>query len=200
MHYHGEFAALLSDLNENQDWRRLYGKKSARLKELELILRFFAIYDYAQSYRRPMKEFLNRYMATNRNLEKQSRETLTELFSRTVETISRAIGERAFRPQNVVNAAVVDSVMVGVASAIADQGVISDDDLRQSYNSLLDNKQYINLVGRSTADEEYFRQRIRLARAFCIRLYPYPAFLRYAAHSAGGYWARILPLASEIAS
>ena len=38
------------------------------------------------------------------------------------------------------------------------------------------------------------------SRAFCIWLYPYPAFLRYAAHSAGGYWARILPLASEIAS
>ena len=38
------------------------------------------------------------------------------------------------------------------------------------------------------------------ARAFCIWLYPYPAFLRYAADSAGGYWARILPLASEIAS
>ena len=37
-------------------------------------------------------------------------------------------------------------------------------------------------------------------RAFCIWLYPYPAFLRYAAHSAGGYWARILALASEIAS
>ena len=40
----------------------------------------------------------------------------------------------------------------------------------------------------------------RHIRAFCIWLYPYPAFLRYAAHSAGGYWARILPLASEIAS
>jgi hypothetical protein len=25
-----------------------------------------------------------------------------------------------------------------------------------------------------------------LIRAFCIWLYPYPAFLRYAAHSAGG--------------
>jgi hypothetical protein len=36
--------------------------------------------------------------------------------------------------------------------------------------------------------------------AFCIWLYPYPALLRYVAHSAGGYWARILPQASEIAS
>jgi hypothetical protein len=39
-----------------------------------------------------------------------------------------------------------------------------------------------------------------LARASCFWVYAYPAFLRYAAHSAGGYWARILPQASEIAS
>ena len=38
------------------------------------------------------------------------------------------------------------------------------------------------------------------ARASCFWVYAYPAFLRYAAHSAGGYWARILPQASEIAS
>jgi hypothetical protein len=37
-------------------------------------------------------------------------------------------------------------------------------------------------------------------RACCIWVYAYPAFLMYAAHSAGGYWARILPQASEIAS
>jgi hypothetical protein len=37
-------------------------------------------------------------------------------------------------------------------------------------------------------------------RASCFWVYAYPAFLRYAAHSAGGYWARILPQASEIAS
>ena len=41
---------------------------------------------------------------------------------------------------------------------------------------------------------------IRLPRASCFWVYAYPAFLRYAAHSAGGYWARILPQASEIAS
>ena len=44
-------------------------------------------------------------------------------------------------------------------------------------------------------DAEYAR-----IRASCFWVYAYPAFLRYAAHSAGGYWARILPQASEIAS
>ena len=37
-------------------------------------------------------------------------------------------------------------------------------------------------------------------RASCFWVYAYPALLRYAAHSAGGYRARILPQASEIAS
>ena len=56
--YHGAFAALLSKLNGNSHWRALYGKKSPRLKDLELILRFFALHFYAASYRRPMKDFL----------------------------------------------------------------------------------------------------------------------------------------------
>ena len=40
----------------------------------------------------------------------------------------------------------------------------------------------------------------RRSRASCFWVYAYPAFLRYAAHSAGGYWARISPQASEMAS
>jgi hypothetical protein len=39
-----------------------------------------------------------------------------------------------------------------------------------------------------------------ISRASCFWVYAYPALLRYAAHSAGGYWARILPQASEIAA
>ena len=40
----------------------------------------------------------------------------------------------------------------------------------------------------------------RSARASCFWVYAYPAFLRYAAHSAGGYWARISPQAWQMAS
>ena len=40
----------------------------------------------------------------------------------------------------------------------------------------------------------------RRLRASCFWVYAYPAFLRYAAHSAGGYWARISPQAWQMAS
>lgn len=45
--YHGEFNELLNELNKNKNWRSIYGKASERLKDRELLLRFFAlIYRY----------------------------------------------------------------------------------------------------------------------------------------------------------
>jgi Protein of unknown function DUF262 len=162
--YHGEFATLLSVLNSNESWRKLYGAKSVRLKDIELILRFLALYYHSASYRRPMKEFLNRYMSANRNLQKQSAKVLTAVFERTVLTISRALGDRAFRPKSVVNAAVLDSIMVGVASALAAKDSISDERLKAAYDTLLSNQKYLEVTQKSTADEENVRQRISLAK------------------------------------
>src|SRR5262249_13206538 len=79
--YHGEFVRVLNELNDNQAWRKLYGKKSRRLKDMEMILRFFAFLYYALHYRSPMKDFLNRYMATNRNLQKQPKNELLKIFN-----------------------------------------------------------------------------------------------------------------------
>jgi len=107
---------LLARLNENADWRYLYGRKSSRLKDLELILRFFALYFHLGSYERPMKQFLNRFMASNQELKVHSPEEFGLLFSGTVHAIRAGIGQSAFRPfGSAVNAAVMDSIMYGVA-------------------------------------------------------------------------------------
>jgi len=53
--YHGAFANLLDNLNKNHNWRALYGQKSARLKDLELILRFFALFERRGSYKKIFK-------------------------------------------------------------------------------------------------------------------------------------------------
>lgn len=162
--YHGAFAGLLSKLNENADWRALFGKKSPRLKDIELILRFLALYFYAGSYRKPMKEFLNRYMATNQTLEKQPEEQLGTIFQSTVSTILRGIGVRAFRPKAAVNAAVLDSVMVGVATRLAQGQITAEDRFKAAYLELLGNAQYQEATTRSTADEENVRRRLQLAK------------------------------------
>src|SRR5712692_8394121 len=96
--YHGEFVRVLSKLNDNTAWRKLFGNKTKRLKDMEMILRFFAFYFYGQKYRSPMKDFLNRYMASNQNLQRQSKKELSQIFEDTTTIILKALGIRAFRP------------------------------------------------------------------------------------------------------
>lgn len=162
--YHGEFVRVLQDFNNATAWRKLYGKKSRRLKDMELILRFFAFLYHASHYRSPMKDFLNRYMATNRNLQKQPKNELRKIFNRTTQTILEGIGDKAFRPKRAVNAAVVDSLMTGIAKRLLDKGDIHDKDmLRSHFNGLMQNADYMAAVETGTSQEANVKNRITLA-------------------------------------
>jgi len=168
--YYGRLAALLRVLNEDANWRAVYGKPSERLKDQEMILRFYAMLYYGEQYRRPMKVFLNRYMATNRNFERQREDDLRTVFSQAIAMIRTAKGDRVFRIASAVNAAVVDSVMTGVAKRLLARGKIEDAEaLAQAYDELLQDPQYRDAVTSSTADEESVATRLRKAKdAFAI--------------------------------
>ena len=94
--YHGALVKVLKNLNDEPAWRKLYGNKSKRLKDMEMILRFFAFYYHIDRYHSPMKAFLNRYLATNRHLERQPEKELREVFCNTTSVLEKALGQRAF--------------------------------------------------------------------------------------------------------
>jgi len=60
--------SLLRKLNDNISWRKIYGPKSIRLKDQELILRFLAFKHNFASYKRPLRGFLDTFMARNKQL------------------------------------------------------------------------------------------------------------------------------------
>ena len=161
--YNGDFVKLLDDLNDHESWRSLYGDKSKRLKDMELILRFFALYFYSHAYKRPMKGFLNSYMSHNRDLQHQSGPDLSKLFSNTVDAIYNNIGAKAFRPKSAVNAAVLDSVMIGVAKRLAKGAIDNPDRLIDAYSKLLADDNYLQATSRATADEEQVKTRLTKA-------------------------------------
>ncbi len=82
--------------------------------------------------------------------------------------IHKAIGVKAFRPRTSVNAAVVDSLMVGVANRIASKGRLRTDSqlnhLAQRYQRLLKAAEYVDAVETGTAQEAKVEARLRLAR------------------------------------
>lgn len=165
--YHGELVRVLKDLNEHPSWRRLYGKPSRRLKDMEMILRFFAFHYDSSTYRSPMKEFLNLYMANNRNLNLQSEDQMVRTFDATVTALDEAVGDRAFRPVKVVNAAVVDSVMTGLARRIDTGPIGSPSQVAEEYAALMKNEDYRSAIDTHTSHESIVKTRIDLAtRAF----------------------------------
>lgn len=162
--YHGPFVRVLQDLNEKDAWRQLFGKKSRRLKDMEMILRFFAFLYDARNYRRPMKDFLNRYMAANRNLEKQPQLELQKIFDTTTRTILEGIGHKAFRPKRAINAAVVDSLMTGIAKRLLANGKIKDMDmLKNRFKELMQDSKYMDAVEKGTSQEANVKTRLSSA-------------------------------------
>ena len=161
--YHGELAHVLSELNEDANWRSLYGKKSNRLKDLEMILRFFAFYYRGDIYAEPMKKFLNDYMSTNQDLKCQNRCELKKLFGDTTSFLMDHVGKEAFRPQGRLNAAVLDSVMTGLAKRIQRGSIENPSEVKKRLLDLFKNDEYLSAVGAGTAEESKVKIRQRLA-------------------------------------
>lgn len=91
--YSGEFNDLLKELDKSPKWKlikNLLPGKGSRFRSLELILRFFALYQNQQGYTGNMPTFLNMFMRDHRNLDKSIKDSFASLFNETVEKLVKA--------------------------------------------------------------------------------------------------------------
>jgi hypothetical protein len=160
---HGKFNDYLHNLNENAEWRKVYGPKSKRLKDVELILRFMAFYEKGAEYKSPMKHFLNNYMKEKRNLSDNHLQELGEVFLKTVSFVTKALGARTFRPDRSLNTAVFDAVTCALAHRLAERAEPKTKTALSAYNDLLQNERFIEGYIRATADEENVKKRMEEA-------------------------------------
>lgn len=158
--YHGSFIDLIKDLNEYVTWRQIYGKKSNRLKDQELILRFIALYFDLERYEKPMEEFLNKFATKHTNADKDFLKESKKIFIDTIDVAFKSFGTSAFRPERALNAAVFDSVMMGLAKRVA-KGPIDDvQQLLLSYSKLFEDSEYMRAVFQATSNEASVETRI----------------------------------------
>jgi hypothetical protein len=161
--YHGQFLQFISSLNEDEHWRALYGPISSRFKDQELILRVLAFYERADEYSRPLKSFLNHYLDDNRNQSDDNSAAIGDLFTAACQQIRTGIGTKAFRPVGPLNAATLDSVMVGVMHRINSGPITDQAALARAHVDLLRTAEYRNAIQGSTSSEDSVRDRLRLA-------------------------------------
>jgi len=159
----GSFSALLRELNSNARWRAIFGKQSNRLKDEELILRFFALLHKGDEYTKPMREFLDEFLEANREFAEITEGLLKKEFGNTIDVVHSVFGDKAFRIGTSLNAAIYDSVMVGIAKRLR-KGLVRDKKaLEETYSGLLKNKDYEAAFVRATSDDESVRSRLKIA-------------------------------------
>lgn len=108
---HGDFNELIKRLAQSDTWLNLMSKTKLdkRMRDEELILRFFAIAEKYKDYQPPLKTFLNEYMEGKTlvksqgktikriSLSEDEKKYFNELFEQTMDKASVVFGNHAFR-------------------------------------------------------------------------------------------------------
>ena len=179
----GKFNDFLIKLNEYAIWRKFFNESKAvdHLQDVELILRFFALYDRIETYNSPMKDYLTNYMKSMCNISDEEIMVKQELFTSTVDSVIKYLGSNVFKPNNGINSAVFDSIMLSFAKNLNN----IPNDIKDKYDRLCLNQEYMKYCGKSSGDNNSVRNRIQMANDYLfgkveninlkvIRLYDFP--------------------------
>lgn len=160
--YHGRLNNLLGKLNQNAQWRQIFGSEHIRMKDMEAILRFFALYAGSEKYRAPMPKFLDTYMRVNRGISDDSAEKLENLFIECISLICDSIGSTAFKTGGTFLLSRFDAVMVGLAKRV-EKNSISSDEVKVSFDKLLKNEDYQWATDEFVNDTDRVTKRINIS-------------------------------------
>jgi uncharacterized protein with ParB-like and HNH nuclease domain len=165
--YLGKLNDLLQELNKYPVWRKLLGKPilDSRQKDIELVLRYIALYDRGKEYRRPMKDFLSSFMKRNRNPSEKMIEHERERFQKTCDLILKTLGEKPFNPRGALNASVFDSVFLAFSKHLDS----FPKDIKERYDRLKADEDFNKFTRSSTTNEEVVKGRLEKAEEILFK-------------------------------
>jgi hypothetical protein len=161
--YAGPLVDLLEELNQIDSWRSLYGPPSPRIRDQELVLRVLALYLDRDSYSRPLKSFLNDFVAEHRDASDVSIGEASALFEQASEVLLEGPGRAALRKSSTqVNAAQTEAVFVGLMRTLQ-SGPVEPAEATRVIDAVKSNQAFDGAVERATADEDNVTTRLRIA-------------------------------------
>lgn len=162
----GPFIDYLEQLNRNESWRSLYGKKSPRIRDQELVLRIIALYFNATNYKRPLKRFLNDFAASYRDMSNFNGDAVRTRFTQTAELLNNTVGKDGLRRTGYqINAALTEALFVGLMRRLDHGDPIPPGAVSGAVALIRGNEELQEAIARATADEENVRTRLEVATA-----------------------------------
>jgi len=161
--FRGPFSEMLKELNLNAEWRKILGSSDIdkRQRDIELMLRFFALLYSSKSYYKPMKDFLSEFMDRQNQSSKKWLRGSRQVFLSTTSFIYSSLGAKPFHARRGgLNAAVFDAVYVAVGRKAPKRPSSS---FERRYRSILRNVEFVSFTSEATTDADTVRGRIALA-------------------------------------
>jgi Protein of unknown function DUF262 len=159
--YASEFLTSVSRLNNEESWRKILGlnKPDKRYKDVELLLRVLALTEKYEKYEKPMKGFLNDFVAEKMNKKAADNEPALIQFKKSSELVLAELGEKPFHLRGRLNYSFMDAVFAAVSRAGLPR------DLKSSVGVLKADKDFVEAVTYNTSDEGVLKGRLKIAVA-----------------------------------
>lgn len=166
--YHSEFLNMLSKINTNEIWRNFLGLAypDLHMKDIEFLLRGYAMLIKGDEYTPPMLKFLNNFAneAKGYNIEKIN--YLRELFLSFINSCSE-LDENTFRTQqNRFSIVLYESIFTAACKkAYKENSLISGKIDKKSINELKKDKDFNQFTSGKTTNTRFVQGRLNRALA-----------------------------------
>ena len=166
IYYSAFYEKLVTELNLNPAWRQFLGKETPDLhmKEIEALVRSFAMLDMSEEYKSPLRNFLNVYSKKAMEFRDDKIQELSQLFYGFLESCTD-LPKNAFRNEkNRFVIALFESVFVTVCEKIKDIGFQGRKIVPESLTALKTDKLFLESSQGNTAGAASVKNRLDRAR------------------------------------
>ena len=163
--YRGKIVDALKNFNSVPEWQKILGlsKPDKNQKDVELVLRLFALYKEWQNYQKPMVSFLNSKMKENADFASAKAAAFTADFERVVKFVASCV-DKPFRPKGVINSAVLEGVMV----ALLEGNTPDKNTFKEKYDTLMKDEVFVSRIRSGTTDQKVLLERIKRAKEILL--------------------------------
>ena len=181
------------DLNKYVSWRKLYGstEEDSRMADVELVLRFFAIFDLCRDNtitvkQIALKKYLNDYMNRMNHASDDILNKYKSIFTESMDLIYHLLGPNAFRNltkvtekkpvqefANAFHPAIFDAIGQAAAHIVEHNIAIENErDFATAHKDLLNNDEFKDCISIRTTNVDKIHKRIALSLQFIFDVIP----------------------------
>jgi hypothetical protein len=169
--FFSKFLDMLAEINDNTKWRKILHspKANIRSKDIEFLLRGFAILLYREQYTEPMSRFLNKYAKKASQYSDSQISYLRELFNSFLSACANLDSKAFCTTTGKFNVTLFDSVFTAICSpcikhdSLAAKRLVAGRIDKASLANLKKNDEFKVLTQSKTGNKKRIAARIALA-------------------------------------